>query len=106
MALSIRAMASWRYCASPFQQWCAGSGRPIWADMPPALSVVRAHAVMSSRAFGMTLGEALFSDGLTARFHVLCRDPPSVRVIADRQLPEHERAVERWMDEHTGRHAA
>ena len=58
------------------------------------------------RRFGITVGEALFSDGLTARFRVLCRDPASVRVIADRQLPEHEKAVEAWLTAHSGRAAA
>jgi hypothetical protein len=55
--------------------------------------------VLATRRIGIELGEALFSDGLTARFRVLCRDPVSVRVVADEPMPQHERAVEAWLAE-------
>ena len=60
------------------------------------ITVVRAQAVVATRA-GITVGEALFSDGLTARFRVLSRNPASVRVIADQRLRGHEQAVEAWL---------
>jgi len=72
----------------------------------PAIHVVRIQPILTTRRFGISVGEALFSDGLTARFRVLCRDPASVRVIADRQLPEHEKAVEAWLTAHSGQAAA
>ena len=49
---------------------------------------------------GIKLGDAQFSDGLTARFGVLRFDPPRVHVVADAPLPVHEQAVEKWLAEH------
>jgi hypothetical protein len=49
--------------------------------MPAPISVVRVQPVLATRHLGIKVGEALFSDGLVARFRVLSRDPVSVHVI-------------------------
>jgi hypothetical protein len=65
----------------------------------PAVSVVRVRPVLATRHLGLTVGEARFSDGLVARFRVLCRRPVAVQVFGDWAGPAHERAVETWLAE-------
>ena len=43
----------------------------------------------------MKVGEALFSDGLTARFRVLSHSPPSVRAIADDRFRSTKKPLKR-----------
>jgi hypothetical protein len=57
----------------------------------------RVQPVLTTRHVGIKVGEALFSDGLVARFRVLSRDPVSVHVLGDQALPAHERAVVEWL---------
>ena len=67
--------------------------------MPVPISVVRVQPVLATRHLGIKIGEALFSDGLVARFRILNRDPPAVHVIGDEARPDHERAVVAWLGE-------
>ena len=64
---------------------------------PTPITVVRVQCVLATRHLGLTVGDARFSDGLLARFRVLSRDPIAVRMVTDRPLPAHEKAVEEWL---------
>ena len=52
---------------------------------------------MATRYLGLTVGEATFSDDLRAKFRVLSRNPPAVRILEERATPAHERALVAWM---------
>jgi len=47
---------------------------------------------LATRHLGLTLGESRFSDGLVARFRVLCRDPVSV-IRRGRPMSERSRSA-------------
>ena len=68
--------------------------------MPVIVTMIR--PAISERGFGIRTGTALFSDGVSARFHVLNPDPPAVRILGDEPMPEHERAIEAWLAEQGG----
>jgi hypothetical protein len=70
----------------------------------PAVSVIRVQPVLATRHLGLTVGEARFSNGLVARFRVLCRKPIAVQVFDSEAGPAHEKAVEEWLERHA--HAA
>jgi hypothetical protein len=72
----------------------------------PALTISCLRPLTAERGRGLTALEALFSDNSRVRFRVLSRDPAAMRAIAGEALPEHERAVEAWLNAHSGRHAA
>jgi hypothetical protein len=42
-------------------------------------SVVRVEGIISSKRYGITVGNALMADGRVVRFHVIARDPVTVR---------------------------
>jgi hypothetical protein len=65
--------------------------------MPTPITVVRVQPVLATRHVGIKIGEAVFSDGLVARFRVLSRDPPAVHVLGDDTGLAHERAVVEWL---------
>ena len=71
-----------------------------------SVTVTMIRQAISERGFGIRTGTALFSDGLSARFHVLNPDPPAVRILGDEAMPEHERAVEAWLANQAGPAAA
>ena len=54
---------------------------------------------------GLTIGKPWFNDGLAGRSRVLCRKPVAVRMMTDRPMPAHEKAV-RGSRERNGRAAA
>lgn len=83
------------------------STRPdaILSYVPAPISVVRVYPLLATR-LGIKVGQALFSDGLVARFRVLSRDPIAVQLIGDKPLPEHERAVVEWLAKRPGETAA
>jgi hypothetical protein len=62
--------------------------------------------MLATRHVGIKVGEALFSDGLVARFRVLSRDPVAVHVLGDEALPAHEQAVVAWLAKQRGQAAA
>ena len=70
-----------------------------------ALAVVRVRPLTAERGLGTTLLEAIFSDNRTIRFRVLSRDPAAVQAIGI-VAPEHERAIEAWLDTQSGPEAA
>jgi hypothetical protein len=76
------------------------STRPdaISSYMPAPISVVRVYPLLAT-GLGIKVGQALFSDGLVARFRVLSRDPPAVHLIGDEALPAHEQALVAWLAE-------
>ncbi|MBV8093808.1 MAG: hypothetical protein JO110_11340 [Acetobacteraceae bacterium] len=64
-----------------------------------AISVVRITSVVTTRQFGIAVGEALLSDGVRARFRVLSRQPCcTVRLLTPSPLPEQQAAVEAWLE--------
>ena len=65
--------------------------------MPLAVHVARVQPVLATRHPGIKLGEALFSDGLTARFLVMNLDPIVVHLLSDKLMPAHVRAVQAWL---------
>jgi len=75
------------------------STRPdaISSYMPAPISVVRVSPLLATRDLGIKVGQALFSDGLVARFRVLSRDPPAVHLIGDEALPAHKQALVAWL---------
>jgi hypothetical protein len=74
--------------------------------MASAIAISRVRRLMATRGLGVTLIEVLFSDNRTVRFRVLSHDPPSVCAVGGEGLPEHEAAVERWLEAHSSRDAA
>lgn len=72
----------------------------------PSPTISRLRPILAQRGLGIMLVETLFSDNRRLRFRVLSRDPAAVQAISDEPLPEHEKAVERWLDAHRGRSAA
>jgi hypothetical protein len=62
----------------------------------PAPSVVRIQPIVSHGRRGIQVGEALFSDGLTARFRVSSVDQTDVRML-DPELPSaYRQALLAW----------
>ena len=86
-----------------FASW---PGRRHLDGMPAPITISRLRPILAERGRGIMLVEALFSDNRTVRFRVLSRDPAAVQAVADEALPEHEKAVERWLDAHSGRRSA
>jgi alpha-beta hydrolase superfamily lysophospholipase len=73
--------------------------------MPPP-TISRLRPLLAERGLGTTLVEVLFSDNRLVRFRVLSRDPAAVQAVSDEALPEHEKAVEAWLDRQSGRDVA
>ena len=61
------------------------------------LRVLYIRPVLATRDRGIKIGQATFSDGLTARFRVLSRNPPAVHVVGGEATPARERAVIEWL---------
>ena len=67
--------------------------------MAAPISVIRVYPVLTTKHLGISVGDALFSDNQTIRFHTLSKSPPAVRLLSDRPMPEHERALVAWLEE-------
>ena len=70
------------------------------------LRVLYIRPVLATRDIGIKIGQATFSDGLTARFRILSRKPPAVHVVGGEATPAHERAVIEWLAAQCGSAAA
>jgi hypothetical protein len=64
------------------------------------LSVVRITPIVTHGRRGVQVGEALFSDGLTARFRISSVDQTDVRLIDGAGLQAYEQALREWRAEH------
>jgi hypothetical protein len=63
------------------------------------LSVVRIQPIVTHGRRGVQVGEALFSDGLTARFRISSVDPTDVQMV-DPGLPTaYRQALRAWLEQ-------
>jgi hypothetical protein len=64
------------------------------------LSVISVRPVVTVDDLGITVGDALFSDGRTEQFRVLSLDPLTVLLSSAKAMPRHLQAVEEWLARH------
>ena len=65
--------------------------------MAEPVRVLYVRPRLTSKYLGISVGDACFSDDQMIRFHVLSKNPPAVRLLSDRPLPEHEKALIAWL---------